>query len=102
MVDGKLISPQKDPKKIGYTKVFSEALIEIAKTNKKVVAITAAMPEGTGVDGFGKEFPDRYFDVGMCEQHAVGLSNGLVAAGLKPVTAIYSTFLQRAYDQVFP
>lgn len=101
MRNGKMIEPQKDPKKISYTQVFSKTLIELAESNKDIVAITAAMPEGTGLDAFGKEFPDRYFDVGMCEQHAVGLANGLVAAGLKPVTAIYSTFLQRAYDQVF-
>lgn len=101
MHNGKMIEPQKDPKKISYTKVFSKTLIELAKSNKNIVAITAAMPEGTGVDAFGREFPDRYFDVGMCEQHAVGLANGLAAAGLKPVTAIYSTFLQRAYDQIF-
>lgn len=101
MRNGKIVAAQKDPSKISYTKVFSETLIELAKTNKNIVAITAAMPEGTGADAFGKEFPERYFDVGMCEQHAVGLANGLVAAGLKPVAAIYSTFLQRAYDQVF-
>ncbi|MFQ5962873.1 MAG: 1-deoxy-D-xylulose-5-phosphate synthase [Candidatus Scalinduaceae bacterium] len=101
MQNGKVIEAPKDPKKISYTKIFSETLVEIAKSNKNIVAITAAMPEGTGTDTFGKKIPDRYFDVGMCEQHAIGLANGLVAAGLKPVAAIYSTFLQRAYDQVF-
>ncbi len=101
MRNGKIIDIPKDPNKISYTKVFSKTLIELAKSDKDIVAITAAMPEGTGLDAFGKEFPDRYFDVGMCEQHAIGLANGLVAAGLKPVAAIYSTFLQRAYDQVF-
>ncbi|MCP5003846.1 MAG: 1-deoxy-D-xylulose-5-phosphate synthase, partial [Planctomycetes bacterium] len=101
MLDGKVVEYPKDPKKISYTKVFSNTLIDLAESNKKIVAITAAMPEGTGLDAFGDVFPNRYFDVGMCEQHAIGLANGLIAAGLKPVAAIYSTFLQRAYDQVF-
>ncbi|MDR4505186.1 MAG: 1-deoxy-D-xylulose-5-phosphate synthase [Candidatus Scalindua sp.] len=101
MCNGKVVEPPKDPKKISYTKVFSQALIDLAGSNEKIVAITAAMPEGTGLDAFGKVFPERYFDVGMCEQHAIGLASGLIAAGLKPVAAIYSTFLQRAYDQVF-
>ena len=101
MHNGKVKETPKDPKQVSYTKVFGKTIIELAETNKDIVAITAAMPDGTGLDAFSKEFPDRYFDVGICEQHAIGLANGLVAAGLKPVAAIYSTFLQRAYDQVF-
>ena len=101
MHNGKMKETPKDPKQVSYTKVFGKTIIELAEANKDIVAITAAMPDGTGLDAFGKEFPDRYFDVGICEQHAIGLANGLVAAGLKPVAAIYSTFLQRAYDQVF-
>lgn len=101
MHNGKVKETPQDPKQISYTKVFSKTIIELAASNKDIVAITAAMPEGTGLDAFGKEFPDRYFDVGICEQHAIGLANGLAASGLKPVAAIYSTFLQRAYDQVF-
>ena len=101
MHNGKVKETPKDPKQVSYTKVFGKTIIELAEANKDIVAITAAMPDGTGLDAFSKEFPDRYFDVGICEQHAIGLANGLVAAGLKPVAAIYSTFLQRAYDQVF-
>ncbi len=101
MHNGKMKETPKDPKQVSYTKVFDKTIIELAEANKDIVAITAAMPDGTGLDAFGKEFPDRYFDVGICEQHAIGLANGLVAAGLKPVAAIYSTFLQRAFDQVF-
>jgi len=83
-----------------YTKVFAQSLIEEAKHDDKIVAITAAMPDGTGLDLFGKEFPDRTFDVGLAEQHAVTFAAGLAAEGLKPFAAIYSTFLQRAFDQV--
>ncbi len=83
-----------------YTSVFSQALIEIAKSDERVVAITAAMPSGTGLDRFREEFPDRYFDVGIAEQHAVTFAAGLAKEGLKPVVAIYSTFLQRSYDQI--
>ncbi len=101
MHNGKVKETPKDPKQVSYTKVFGKTIIELAEANKDIVAITAAMPDGTGLDAFSKEFPDRYFDVGICEQHAIGLANGMVAAGLKPVAAIYSTFLQRAYDQVF-
>ncbi|MDP7530251.1 MAG: 1-deoxy-D-xylulose-5-phosphate synthase [Candidatus Scalindua sp.] len=101
MHNGKVKETPKDPKQVSYTKVFGKTIIELAEANKDIVAITAAMPDGTGLDAFSKEFSDRYFDVGICEQHAIGLANGLVAAGLKPVAAIYSTFLQRAYDQVF-
>ncbi len=91
----------KGQKKISYTNVFGDTLVELAKTDHKLVGITAAMPDGTGMVSFGEKFPDRFYDVGICEQHAVGLANGLSAGGLKPVLAIYSTFLQRAYDQVF-
>ena len=101
MQNGKMKEKPKDPKQISYTKVFGDTMIELAESNKDIVAITAAMPDGTGLDTFGKEYPDRYIDVGICEQHAIGLANGLVSAGMKPVAAIYSTFLQRAYDQVF-
>jgi 1-deoxy-D-xylulose-5-phosphate synthase len=83
-----------------YTKVFAQSLIDEAKRDERIVAITAAMPDGTGLDIFGKEFPDRTFDVGLAEQHAVTFAAGLAAEGLKPFAAIYSTFLQRAYDQV--
>jgi len=83
-----------------YTKVFGDALIELAERDPKVVAITAAMPDGTGTGAFGERFPDRFFDVGIAEQHAVTFAAGLACEGLKPVVAIYSTFLQRAYDQV--
>ncbi|HLG30926.1 MAG TPA: transketolase C-terminal domain-containing protein, partial [Candidatus Brocadiales bacterium] len=87
--------------KLSYTNVFSDTIVELAATNNKIVAITAAMPDGAGLSTFKRRFPDRYFDVGICEQHGVGFANGLAATGLKPVAAIYSTFLQRAYDQVF-
>jgi 1-deoxy-D-xylulose-5-phosphate synthase len=83
-----------------YTKVFGESLVKEARKDKRVVAITAAMPSGTGLDGFAKEFPDRCFDVGIAEQHAVTFAAGLAAEGMKPFAAIYSTFLQRGYDQV--
>jgi 1-deoxy-D-xylulose-5-phosphate synthase len=83
-----------------YTQVFAQSLIEEAKKDEKIVAITAAMPDGTGLDLFGKEFPNRTFDVGIAEQHAVTFAAGLAAEGMKPFAAIYSTFLQRAYDQV--
>lgn len=101
MCNGKILHAADEPKKISYTKVFGDTLIELAKADLKVVGITAAMPDGTGIAPFGKKFPDRFYDVGICEQHAVGLANGLSVGGLKPVVAIYSTFLQRAYDQVF-
>ncbi|MGD9670482.1 MAG: 1-deoxy-D-xylulose-5-phosphate synthase [Hyphomicrobiaceae bacterium] len=83
-----------------YTKVFAESLIAEARKDRSIVAITAAMPSGTGLDLFGREFPDRTFDVGIAEQHAVTFAAGLAAEGMKPFCAIYSTFLQRAYDQV--
>jgi 1-deoxy-D-xylulose-5-phosphate synthase len=80
--------------------VFAESLIKEAKKDSKIVAITAAMPAGTGLDLFGKEFPERTFDVGIAEQHAVTFAAGLATEGYKPFAVIYSTFLQRAYDQV--
>jgi 1-deoxy-D-xylulose-5-phosphate synthase len=83
-----------------YTKVFAESLIKEARKDDKIVAITAAMPSGTGLDLFEKEFPDRCFDVGIAEQHAVTFAGGLAAEGFRPFATIYSTFLQRAYDQV--
>ena len=83
-----------------YTKVFAEALIAEARADDKIVAITAAMPNGTGLDLFAKTFPERTFDVGIAEQHAVTFCGGLASEGYKPFCAIYSTFLQRAYDQV--
>ena len=84
----------------GYTKVFADALIAEAKEDPTVVAITAAMPSGTGLDRFAKAFPDRTFDVGIAEQHAVTFAAGMATEGMKPFCAIYSTFLQRAYDQI--
>jgi 1-deoxy-D-xylulose-5-phosphate synthase len=83
-----------------YTRVFAESLIAEARKDEKIVAITAAMPDGTGLDVFGREFPDRTFDVGIAEQHAVTFAAGLATEGMKPFAAIYSTFLQRGYDQV--
>ncbi|MGA2775173.1 MAG: 1-deoxy-D-xylulose-5-phosphate synthase [Candidatus Omnitrophota bacterium] len=83
-----------------YTKVFSNKIIDLARQNEKIVAITAAMPEGTGLDKFRDAFPQRFFDVGIAEPHAVSFSAGLAKAGFKPVVAVYSTFLQRAYDQI--
>ena len=83
-----------------YTNVFANSLISEAKKDKKIIGITAAMPSGTGLDKFNKVFPDRTFDVGIAEQHAVTFAAGLAAEGYKPFVAIYSTFLQRAYDQV--
>ena len=83
-----------------YTRVFAESLLKEARKDEKIVAVTAAMPSGTGLDLFGKEFPDRTFDVGIAEQHAVTFAAGLATDGYKPFCTIYSTFLQRAYDQV--
>jgi 1-deoxy-D-xylulose-5-phosphate synthase len=83
-----------------YTKVFAESLIKEARKDDKIVAVTAAMPSGTGLDMFGKEFPNRTFDVGIAEQHGVTFCAGLATEGYKPFAVIYSTFLQRAYDQV--
>jgi len=83
-----------------YTRVVSDTLNKLAQKDKKITAITAAMPSGTGLDQFQEKFPDRFFDVGIAEQHAVTFAGGMATEGLKPYVAIYSTFLQRAYDQV--
>ena len=88
------------PSPFTFTEAFSEELVRLGETDERIIAITAAMPEGTGVAAFGKQFPERYFDVGMAEQHGLGLAAGLARAGLQPVVAFYSTFLQRAYDQI--
>lgn len=85
---------------VSYTEVFGKTLVEIAKEDKKIVAITAAMPDGTGLNYFADAHPDRFFDVGIAEQHAVTAAAGMAAAGLHPVVAVYSTFLQRAFDSV--
>ncbi len=92
---------KKTPGPPSYTKVFAETLTELARRDPRIVAITAAMPEGTGLDLFAKVHPERFFDVGICEQHAVTFAAGLATRGQLPVVAIYSTFLQRAYDQIF-
>ena len=83
-----------------YTEVFGKTMVELAATDDRIVAVTAAMPEGTGLAEFGKRYPERFFDVGIAEQHGVCFAAGLAAKGMRPVVAIYSTFLQRAYDQV--
>lgn len=90
----------KEIKACTYTDSFSKKLIKLARKDKRIVAITAAMPDGTGLASFAKEFPDRFFDVGIAEGHGVGFAAGLAKGGLKPIVAIYSTFLQRAYDQI--
>lgn len=86
--------------KINYSKVFGEEIIAEAEKNKSIAAITAAMPDGTGLKAFAHKFPNRFFDVGIAEQHAVTLAAGLASNGIKPVVAVYSTFLQRAFDQI--
>lgn len=83
-----------------YTDVFGKTLVELARDNEKIVAVTAAMPEGTGLQAFSEVFPERFVDVGIAEQHAVTFAAGLATEGLRPVVAVYSTFLQRAYDQI--
>jgi 1-deoxy-D-xylulose-5-phosphate synthase len=99
LATGKAI-PSNKPKPPSYSKVFAETLIKIAEDNPKVVGITAAMATGTGLDKLEKALPKQYIDVGIAEQHAVTLAAGLATEGMRPVAAIYSTFLQRAYDQV--
>jgi 1-deoxy-D-xylulose-5-phosphate synthase len=84
-----------------YTDIFGETLVQLAEADPKIIAITAAMPDGTGLNQFSQRFPERFFDVGIAEQHAMTFAAGLAADGFRPVTAIYSTFVQRAYDQVF-
>lgn len=93
-------TPQKDSGTKTYTEVFARKLVELAQDNHRIVAVTAAMPEGTGLDKFRDAYPQRFFDVGIAESHAVCFAAGLSRGGLKPVVAIYSTFLQRAYDQI--
>ena len=85
-----------------YTDVFSKKMCQLGETHPELVAVTAAMPDGTGVAAFGKRFPDRFFDVGIAEAHAVTSAAGMAAAGLRPVVAVYSSFLQRGYDQILP
>lgn len=92
--------PAKKAVRPSYTSMAVDALIKVARQDRRVVAITAAMCEGTGLNAFEKEFPDRIYDVGIAEQHAVTFAAGMAAQGMKPVVALYSTFLQRAYDQV--
>lgn len=93
-------SAPKANKAPSYTSVFSQALIELAKDRPDILAITAAMPSGTGLKAFGKAYPKRFFDVGIAEEHAMTLAAGMAAAGMHPVIALYSTFAQRAYDQL--
>ena len=100
VVTGQQATPAQPPVAPGYTKVFAQELIKRAELDPKIVAITAAMPSGTGLDLFQERFPNRTFDVGIAEQHAVTFAAGLAADGMKPFAAIYSTFLQRGYDQV--
>lgn len=92
--------PLKEKKYPSYTDIFSEKICSLAQKNKKLVAITAAMPDGTGLSKFAAKYPERFFDVGIAEAHAVTSAAGMAAAGLKPVVAVYSSFLQRGYDQV--
>ncbi len=91
----------KIPTRPTYSQVFAEELASIARSDDRLVAITAAMPSGTGLKAFGQQFPDRMFDVGICEQHSFGFAEGLIIAGLRPVLAHYSTFAQRGFDQLF-
>ncbi|MBU3198639.1 1-deoxy-D-xylulose-5-phosphate synthase [Clostridium estertheticum] len=94
--NGELCSSHKE----SYSEAFGEQIVTLARENKNIVAITAAMPEGTGLESFSKEFSNRLFDVGIAEQHAVTMAAGMASQGLKPIFAVYSTFLQRAYDQI--
>ena len=100
IVTGKSKDAAAFKKTTSYTETFSSTLLDLARENPKIVAITAAMPEGTGLDIFRDNFPDRFFDVGIAEGHAVCFAAGLAKGGLRPVVAIYSTFLQRAFDQI--
>lgn len=93
--------PKNQDKLPTYSSVFGKTIVELASEDEKVVAITAAMPEGTGLGVFSRKFPERFFDVGIAEQHAVDFATGLAMEGFRPVVAIYSTFLQRAYDQLY-
>ena len=98
--NGKVV-PRRTPAGTSWSEAAVEALIRVAETDDRVVAITAAMPDGTGLSKFQQRFPERFYDVGICESHAVALAAGLAAGGLRPVVAIYSTFLQRSYDQLY-
>ena len=91
--------PSKEPV-LTYSGVFGDALIELADKDDKIIAVSAAMNEGTGLEHFARIYPDRFYDVGIAEQHAVTFAAGLATQGLKPVVAVYSTFLQRAYDEI--
>lgn len=94
------ISPKKSESAPAYTKVFGQAVVQLARENPKLVALTAAMPDGTGLDQLQKELPERFYDVGIAEQHGVTFAAGLATQGCTPIAAIYSTFLQRAFDQI--
>ncbi len=98
VITGEQVKPKANAP--SYTRVFADSLLQEAKADSRIVAVTAAMPSGTGLDLFSREFPDRTFDVGIAEQHAVTFAAGLATEGMKPFVAIYSTFLQRAYDQI--
>jgi 1-deoxy-D-xylulose-5-phosphate synthase len=95
---GEFHRPKPGPPK--YQRIFADTLIRLAREDRRIVGITAAMADGTGLDRFAKEFPERFYDVGIAEQHAITFAAGLATEGMKPVAAIYSTFLQRAYDQI--
>ena len=97
---GETVAPGGSPPPPSYTKVFGRTVVTLAEEDPRIVAITAAMSEGTGLDGFAVEFPNRFYDVGMAEQHGVTFAAGLATLGFVPIVAIYSTFMQRAYDQV--
>jgi len=97
---GEVEAKKSKPGSKSYTGIFRDKLVELGKSDKRILAITAAMPEGTGLDKFRDNFPERFFDVGIAEPHAVCFAAGLARQGFKPVVAIYSTFLQRAYDQI--
>ena len=92
--------PLKARTSANYTDVFSTVMLKLASRDERVVAITAAMPDGTGLKRFRNVYPDRFFDVGIAEEHAVTFAAGLAAGGMRPIVAIYSSFLQRAYDQI--
>ncbi|MGE5581335.1 MAG: 1-deoxy-D-xylulose-5-phosphate synthase, partial [Bacillota bacterium] len=88
------------PAGVSYTEVFGEAIVDLARNDRRIIAITAAMADGTGLEKFSKAYPERFFDVGIAEEHAVTMAAGLAKKGFRPVVAVYSTFLQRAYDQI--
>jgi len=94
------VCPDNNSSVPSYTSVFGETLVKLARENEKIIAVTAAMPEGTGLRKFAETYPDRFFDVGIAEQHGVTFAAGMATEGFRPVVAIYSTFLQRAYDQI--